>query len=78
MHMPQNGHWLASFDVITPPPPEKVSFSAAETMKISIRDAHPLLKRISDMKKIFFFFGCFCRKICHVDHSRSRVLDSRE
>ena len=41
-------------------------------MKISSRDAHPLLKKISDTKMCFFYFGCFCRKICHAD------LDSRE
>ena len=28
LYMPQDGHWLASFEVI--PPPKKVSFSAAE------------------------------------------------
>ena len=30
--VPQDGHWLASFEVI--PPPEKVSFSAAKKRKI--------------------------------------------
>ena len=33
MYMPQDGHWLASFEVI-PPPLKKVSFPAAKKMKI--------------------------------------------
>ena len=32
LYMPQDGHWLASFEVIPPPP--KVSFPAAKKMKI--------------------------------------------
>ena len=32
LYMPQDGHWLASFEVI--PPPKKVSFPAAKKMKI--------------------------------------------
>ena len=31
LYMPQDGHWLASFEVIPPP---KVGFSAAKKMKI--------------------------------------------
>ena len=32
LYMPQDGHWLASFEVIPPPP--KSGFSAAKKMKI--------------------------------------------
>ena len=34
LYMPQDGHWLASIEVIPPPPPKKVSFPAANKMKI--------------------------------------------
>ena len=33
LYMPQDGYWLASFEVI-PPPPKKVSFPSAKKMKI--------------------------------------------
>tara|TARA_B100000513_G_scaffold42322_1_gene16038 strand:+ start:66 stop:404 length:339 start_codon:yes stop_codon:yes gene_type:complete len=48
LYMPQDGHRLASFEVI--PPPKQVSFSAAKKMKIP-------------HKKLLFlvqFFGLFC------------------
>jgi len=32
LYMPQDGHWLASFEVI--PPQKRVSFPAAKKMKI--------------------------------------------
>jgi hypothetical protein len=42
--MPHDGYWLASFEVIPPPPqlvfPPKMAFHM---------DAHPLLKKISDI-----------------------------
>ena len=35
LYMPQDGHWLASFEVIPPPKKkQKVSFPAAKKMKI--------------------------------------------
>jgi len=50
--MPQDGHWLASFEVIPPPP--KVSFPAAKTMKIP----HAKLFSLSNFS--FENFGVFC------------------
>jgi len=56
----QDGHWLASFEVIPAPP--KVIFSAA---KKKSRDAHPLLKKNLrpklKLKFVFllYFIGCF-------------------
>ena len=36
LYMSQDGHWLARFKLLSPPPPKKkVSFSAANKMKIS-------------------------------------------
>jgi len=71
--IPQDGHCLASFEV-TPPLPEKVSFSAAkqnENSPLKTGCARPLLKK--KFRPIFSFcFGCFCWRFCHAD------VDSRE
>ena len=32
LYMPQDGHWLASFEVV--PPPKSIVFSAAKKLKI--------------------------------------------
>ena len=61
--MPQDSHWLASFEVI--PPPETISFSAAK-MKIPHAENGTMRtptfeKKISDPIFFFFFFGFFCR-----------------
>ena len=65
MYMPQDGHWLASFEVIPGPP--KASFSAAKKMKIPHcrRDARAAFeKKISETQfDFFFFFGCFLSEI---------------
>ena len=60
LYMPQDGHWLAIFEVI--PPPQKVSFSAAKKMRkfpaLKTGCARPLLKKnISD--PIFLLFRLF-------------------
>ena len=71
--IPQDGHCLASFEV-TPPLPQKVSFSAAkqnENSPLKTGCARPLLKK--KIRPIFSFcFGCFCWRFCHAD------VDSRE
>ena len=44
MYVPQDGYWLASFEVI--PPPQKVGSSAPAAKKVTFYlDAHPLLKK---------------------------------
>ena len=69
MYMPQDGHCLASFEVI--PPPKKLVFPRPKKCEISPLKtgcARALLKKkISDPFFFFFFFGCFCRKFCHAD-----------
>ena len=63
LYMPQDGHWLASFEVIPPPP--KVSFPTAKKMKFHTENCFP---------DPFFFwrFLSLRRKFCHA------VLDSRD
>jgi hypothetical protein len=74
--MPEDGHWLASFEAIQYPRPKSkkkkvVIFPRPKQLKKSLNpslDAHPLLKKISGTPIFFFFFfGCFCRKFCHAD-----------
>ena len=68
MYIPQDGHWLASFEVI-PPPQKKVGFSVAKKNELN----SPLKTAFSDPKSWrFYFFVLFSEKNCHA------VLDSRE
>ena len=60
--MPQDGHWLASFEVI--PPPKSYFFRGQKN------ENSPLKTAVSDLK--FWRFLFFRQKFCHA------VLDSRE
>ena len=51
LYMPQDGHWLASFEV-TPPPKEYNGFSAAKTIKIPHRKLLFLIQNFG----VFLFF----------------------
>ena len=74
--MPQDGHWLASFEVISPPPPQKkrIRFFAPPKKDILKGGCARTFtfERILDTQKEILFFGYFFRKFCHAD------LDSRE
>ena len=73
--MPQDGHWLASFEVI-PPHTQEVSFSAAKKSgKFPAENGMrtPTFEKKSQTQNfLFLLFRRFCRKFCHVD------VDSRE
>jgi len=79
LYMPKDGHWLASFEVIPPPPKKKLVFPRPKNENSPLKTgcARPLLSAHfwkKNIRPIFFcfFFGCFCRKISHAD------VDSRE
>ena len=72
LYMPQDGHWLARFEII--PLPKKCEFFRGQNMKIS-KDAQPLSKKISQTHFFLFLsssFGCFCRKL-QILSRRSRL-----
>ena len=61
LFMPQDGHWLASFEVI--PPPKKLVFRDQKNkMKIS-RDAHPLWRKNLRPKYFSLLFRLFLSEI---------------
>jgi hypothetical protein len=51
LYLPKDGHWLASFELITPLP-KRVSFSAAKKMKI--------LHYVKTLLFLIQIFGVFC------------------
>jgi hypothetical protein len=71
--MPQDGHWLANFEVI-PLPPKSSFFRGPKNENSPLKTgcARTLLKKNLRPIFFFFFFGCFCRQFCLAD------VDSRE
>jgi len=67
LYMPQDGHWLASFEVIPPPPQKKLVFIRGQN-----NENFPPLKTDAVSSPKFWCFLFFRRKFCHA------VLDSRE
>jgi len=67
LYMPQDGHWLASFEVIPPPP--KVSFPAAKKMKIP----HWKLKTVFLIQFCFWKFWRFTVFAAKILSRRSRL-----
>ena len=57
LYMPQDGHCLASFEVIPPPPPpKKASFFAPKKWHILKGDAAPTLEKTSQKQVFLLFF----------------------
>ena len=63
--MPKDDHWLASFEVV---PPQKLVFPQQKNENSRFPMENGILTPTFGGKKsnpISFFFGCFCRKLCH-------------
>ena len=73
LYMPNDGHWLASFEVLPPPPKKGKFFRGQKNLNSPVGSENMMRtptfekKNLRPKKSFSSFFGCFCRKLFHAD-----------